>query len=250
MKIDALYLKKSAMDEPIARAFAFPNARVKVIGTAADRVEYQFWHFAASIESDEKWEDVITVIINDRTKAQLQLPDPLNNYDAHPVRLDQSSPDPAAAITLAAAVAGEKAAGFIHRLEERMERDEKRLKSYYNALLDDATDQARRTPLEPDKMEARAKAVKLELERKTDELRERYTLRTMLRPVAVVRLEAPALAITINAQRRDGQRHLNLFWNATSKTLEPLACGHCGAGIFTVHFDNEFMPLCSSCADN
>lgn len=249
MKIDTLYLKKSAMEEPVSRAYAFPNARVKVIGATADRVEYQFWHFAAALESDEKWEDVVSVTLNSRSHARLELPDPLNNYDAHPARLDQSIPDVGAAMAGAAAVAGEKARGFIRRLEERMDRDMKRLKSYYHALLDDASDRVRRAPAEPDKMEARARAVELELDRKIDELRERYTLRPSLRPVALVRLDAPALAVTINAQRRDGEKQINLYWNAMTKTLEPLACGQCEAGIFSIHFGDGFMPLCAACAN-
>ncbi len=247
LKIDTLYLKKSAMDEPVARAFAFPNARVKVMGVSSERVEYQFWHFAAAIESDEKWEDLVGVTINSRTRARLDLPDPLNNYDAHPARLDQATVDVAAATAQAATVAGEKALGFIRRLEDRMDRDMKRLKSYYHALLDDASDRNRRTMAEPDKTAARTEAVELELQRKTEELRERYTLRPALRPVALVRLDAPALAVTLHAQRREGEKQLNVYWNAMSKTLEPLACGQCGRGIFSIHFAEDFTPLCAAC---
>jgi hypothetical protein len=248
MKIDTLYLKKSAMDEPIARAFAFPNARVKVMGATADRVEYQFWHFAAAIESDEKWEDIISVTLNSRSKAKLDLPDPLTNLDAHRARLDEMIPDTAAATAVAAGIAGEKAGQFIRRLEERMDRDMKRLKSYYHALLDDANDRSRRSTMQADQTDSRKKAVELELDRKTDELRERYTLRPALQCVALVRLDAPALAVTLNAQRRDGEKKIKVYWNAMTKTLEPLACDQCGTAIFTVHFSDQLLPLCAACA--
>ena len=155
--------------------------------------------------------------------------------------------DVAAATAQAATVAGEKALGFIRRLEDRMDRDMKRLKSYYHALLDDASDRNRRTMAEPDKTAARTEAVELELQRKTEELRERYTLRPALRPVALVRLDAPALAVTLHAQRREGEKQLNVYWNAMSKTLEPLACGQCGRGIFSIHFAEDFTPLCAAC---
>ncbi len=248
LKIDTLYLKKSTMDEPVGRAFAFPNARVKVLGSSADRVEYQFWHFAAAIESDEKWEDVISVTLNSDSNARLDLPDPLTNLDAHPARLDEMVPDTAAATALAAAIAGEKAGQFIRRLEDRMDRDMKRLKSYYHALLDDTTDRSRRATAQPDQADARKKAVELELDRKTDELRERYTLRPRLQSVALVRLDAPALAVTLNVQRRDGEKKINVYWNAMTKTLEPLACAQCGTAIFTVHFSDQLLPLCAHCA--
>ncbi len=248
LKIDTLYLKKSAMDEPVSRTFAFPNARVKVIGATADRVEYHFWHFAAAIESDEKWEDLVSVTINSRSHARLNLPDPLNNCDAHPARLDELTPDMIYAMRQAAMVAEEKARAFILRLEARMDRDMKRLKSYYHALLDDAADHSRRMPVESDKIEARTKAVELELERKIDELRERYTLRPTLHSVALIRLDAPALAVNLNVQRRDGEKQIPVYWNAMTKTLEPLSCGQCSAAIFNVHFSNDFTPLCATCA--
>ena len=248
LKIDTLYLKKSAMEEPVARTFGFPNARVKVVGASADRVEYQFWNFAAAIESDEKWEDVLSVTINARSHARLDLPDPLNNYDAHPARFDNQGVDAAPAILQAAVAAGEKAAGFIRRLEDRMDRDMKRLRSYYLALIDDASDRLRRSVTDPDKADSRAQAVELELHRKTEELRERYTLRPTLRPVTLVRLDAPALAVTLTVQRRDGEKQVNIYWNAMTKTLEPLACGQCGAGIFSIYFAENFTPLCAACS--
>ena len=248
LKIDSLYLKKSAMDEPIARAFSFPNARVKVVGTTAERVEYQFWHFAAAIDSDEKWEDVISLTLNSRTHARVQLPDPLTNCDARPARLEDTTPELGCAVDAAAHVAGERAQAFIARLEERMARDMKRLKSYYHALLDDASDRSRRAAFDTDQLASRKKAVELELERKSDELRQRYTIRTTLRPIALVRLDVPALGVTLQVRRRDSENQLPVYWNAITKTLEPLSCSLCGAAIFSVHFGSSCQVLCAHCA--
>lgn len=248
LKIDALYLKKSAMDEPVSRAFSFPNARVKVVGAAAERVEYHFWHFAAAIDSDEKWEDIISMTLNSRSGARVQLPDPLTNSDARPAVLDEITPDVSRALAAAAYLAGERAHAFINRLEERMARDMKRLKSYYHALLDDASDRSRRASFDPQQLAARKKAVELELERKSDELRQRYTIRTILRPIALVRLDVPALGVMLHVRRRDSERQLPVYWNAITKTLEPLACGACGESIFSVHFDPSCQVLCGPCA--
>ena len=248
LKIDTLYLKKSAMDEPVARAFAFPNARVKVIGASADRVEYQFWHFAAAIESDEKWDDVVSIAMNASTGAMLDLPDPLTNYDAHPTHPDETAPDMTRVMAQAAAVAARRSQGFVQRLEERMDRDMKRLKSYYHALVDDAADHKIRGPADMEKLDARTRAVELELERKTDELRDRYTLRPTLRPVALVRLDAPALRVELNVQRRNAEKRIGVYWNTITKALEPLACSKCSADSFTVHFDDQINTLCAQCA--
>lgn len=249
LKIDSLYLKKSAMDEPVARAFAFPNARVKVVAALADRVEYQYWHFAALIESDERWEDVVAVVLNGRTQSPVDLPDPLTNYDAHPAPLDNAPCNIAAAARAAGHTITRKAAPFVRQLEARMDRDLKRLRDYYHALLTDASP-ARSRDANPDleDLKARKTAVNLELQRKTAELRQRYMLRPSLRLIALVRLEMPALAVTLNVQRRDGQQTIVVYWNALTKTLEPLACQTCGAAIYSIHFTADFSIHCATCA--
>lgn len=248
LKIDTLYLKKSAMDEPVARAFAFPNARVKVLGALADRVEYHYWHFAAMIESDERWEDVVTVVLNSRSRVPLDLPDPLNNSDACTAVLDDIVPDVASAGRAAGGIITKKSGPFVQRLEERMVRDLKRLKDYYHALLDDASPTRSRRVVDANEQESRKQAVKLELDRKIAELRERYMLRPSLRLVALVRLDMPALAVKLNVQRRDGEKQITVFWNALTKTLEPLACDHCGAATFSVHFAADITTRCAACA--
>ena len=248
LRIDALYLKKSALDEPVARAFAFPNARVRVTGALPQRVEYDFWHFAAALKSDEHFETLLEVALNARTGAVLNLPDPLHNIDAHAAHLETAAVDIRPAVRAAAVKLEARAVEFIRRLEARLARDQQRLRSYYAALLDDADDRLHRTEIEAGQRAARRRAVQLELARKTEELRERYTLRPTLRPVALVRLEAPALAVTLQAHRRDSEGMISIYWNALSKSLEPLACGRCGETLYCVHFDDNFMPQCARCA--
>ena len=88
----------------------------------------------------------------------------------------------------------------------------------------------------------------MELDRKIAELRERYMLRSSLRLVALVRLDMPALAVKRNVQRRDGEKQITVFWNALTKTFEPLACDHCGAATFCVHFATDIITRCAACA--
>jgi hypothetical protein len=45
-QIPEMYLKKSAMDEPVARAFTWLNAKVRVKSAKAERIEYHAWSFS------------------------------------------------------------------------------------------------------------------------------------------------------------------------------------------------------------
>ncbi len=250
LKIDALYLKKSSMDEPVARAFGFSNARARVSGALPERVEYQYWYFTAGIESDERWDDVFRVVINSRTGAVLDLPDPLTMAEVRVAELaavPPTIPIIPIAIGTAARKAQDRAETFVRRLEERMRRDAQRLREYYAALLAEDTGRARGSPVEPAVAQSRRKAVELELKRKTDELRERYTLRLALRPVALVRLEIPALAVKIEARHRGVQTDLTVYWNALAKTLEPLACARCSNATFAIHLAEDLSVRCPAC---
>ena len=249
-RIPELYLKKSPMDQPVARLFKFPDARVRVLSAAAARVEYHCWHFHASLGSEETWEELFHLTLNPHTGAAVDLPDPLAIMEA--VETPDADPlctaDPARALRLAALVAQSLAAGFIARMESRIDRDRSRLREYYNALLEESSASRARTPAEVADQAPKRRAVELELRRKLLELDQRYALRTHLVPAALVRLDMPALRVTCEVSKRHAAAELSLFWNPIRKELEPLACSSCGQNILTVCFNAALAPVCVTCA--
>ena len=78
-------------------------------------------------------------------------------------------------------------AEFVRRVEQRLERDRKRLQDYYRALSREADGSKRRAAAvpSPEEIAAKKRAVDLELRRKLAELNENYALRAELRPVVV-----------------------------------------------------------------
>ncbi len=107
----------------------------------------------------------------------------------------------------------------------------------------------RRVPEDdPAQREAKAKAVQLELRRKLAELEERYTCHIDLKPLALVRINCPALAVQCHVLRRSAARIHTIYWNALNKDLEPLCCCRCGASTFSVAFsDDQVAAFCASC---
>ena len=255
LRIPELYLKRAPMDEPVARAFTWQNAKVRVLGTEPQRIEYHAWYFLAALQSEDRWEELVRTTINSASGAEVDLPDPLS-YMGPPI--DQPLPPewtttPPDTYDTGAARAGEavqcRSAPFVARLESRLERDRKRLHDYYNALLREGTSRRRRAPEDPDKVNAKRRAVKLELRRKLAELAERYRLLATLTPQALVRLEMPALAVRCEVHRKQARRVHTLYWNPLAKALEPIACAACARPIFSVHFTNHDVdPICDACA--
>ncbi|NQU22654.1 MAG: hypothetical protein HQ567_15365, partial [Candidatus Nealsonbacteria bacterium] len=143
------------------------------------------------------------------------------------------------------------AAEFLDHMDGRLQRDRKRLREYYNALLREADHKRARgqTKPDPEKLEARKKAVKLELRRKLIELDERYATELTLEPIVLSRMEIPALAVDLSVQRKRAQRRHTVYWNPLLKQLEPICCSRCGCGTFSVAFTNEDVdPLCARCS--
>ncbi len=139
---------------------------------------------------------------------------------------------------------------FIQRIEQRLERDRKRVQDYYRALTREAAPKPRKGVEPPSAAEIQAKknAVGLEQRRKLGELTERYSLRAELRPLVLLRVAIPALALPIFVQRKQASRTHTLYWNPLLKKLEPLRCTACSSSTHVVHFTNDTVePQCSAC---
>jgi hypothetical protein len=122
------YLKKGSMDEAVAKAFTWQNARVKVKEANPTRVEYHFWNFLAQLHSEDRWEDVISVAMNTASRAEVQLPDP---EQIHGMESGGEIGSPLAtysqAVRCAANHIERRASAFVARLASRLGRDRKRV---------------------------------------------------------------------------------------------------------------------------
>ena len=248
--IPEMYLKKSAMDEPVARAFGWLNAKVRVIGAKAGRAEYHVWTFLAGLKSEDTWQDVMVIAINASTGAEVALPD-VDSIDGLQPSPQQGPPQPSTfglAVKRACVHVENRAAAFVGRLESRLERDRKRLRDYYHALLKEHKTARAHDAGGADDGGAGQQAVDLELRRKTLELDERYAIRAALTPLTLVRLDLPVLMVECEVFRKQSRRIHSVCWNPVLTALEPMGCSVCGAGIFSVAFsDDDVRPCCSSC---
>jgi hypothetical protein len=248
-----LYLKKGDLQSIVDRTFTWHNARVRMRGAEPEFVAYHAWWFFASLKSEDVWEGQLNITINSASGAAVDLPNLLNLWELEPCQEpDLVRPEETFDIALKSAQSRllDEAAGFIARMESRLERDRKRLRDYYGALSREAGSTKRRGTEPPSKEEINAgkRAVGLELERKLLELTERYQIEASLEPIVLACVGMNALAIEILVQRKRAERRLHLYWNPLTKQLESLACTHCGRGTYSVAFaDEDASPLCVEC---
>lgn len=248
------YLTRRDLTDKIAHTFAWQNARGKYDAAEPAVVEYHLWTLQGWLRSEDVWEGIFRVGINAESQAVVELPDVFGEPD---LRADGQSSEPAEPATHGTAIAEGKrrlttaSAEFVRRIEQRLERDRKRVQNYYRALSREAAGPRRRTQAAPSEEDIAAKkrAVGLELRRKLAELNEHYALRAGLRTVSVARVRLPILVVPAVIQRKQALRDYRLYWNALAKAFEPLSCSRCRRGTFSAVFTNDTVALlCPACA--
>ena len=251
-RVRDLYLKRKDLDEGISRTFTWLNAKVKLREGRETAVEYHTWWFHGSLSSEDRWETCFCVSLNAASGVEVEIPDPLRLWELQP------QPGPCAegpssyqrAADLARRRLLHLSAAFLDRMDGQLQRDRKRLDEYYRALLRESEKKKARGHAQPDpeKVEATKRAVNLELRRKLAELDERYAMEATLRPVILIRMKVPVLAVDLSVFRKQAHRKHTVYWNPLLKQFEPLRCSGCGETAFTMAFTNqEVEPLCQKC---
>lgn len=251
-RVRDLYLKRKNLDEGISRAFTWLNAKVTLREGREITGEYHTWWFHAALNSEDRWETCFHVSLNAASGVEVEIPDPLGLWELQPQaeRTVEAPPSYDRAADVARRRLLRQSAAFLDRMDARLQRDRKRLRDYYHAMLLESERKKTRGKAQPDpeKVESTRRAVSLELRRKLAELDERYAIAAKLRPVILVRTEVPALAVDLSVFRKRAQKKHTVYWNPLRKQFEPMACSRCGKSAFAVAFTNETVdPLCSQC---
>lgn len=253
--IEDCYLKKGELKEALDQFYGWRNVRAMYQLPQPRNVVYESWAVHAKLQSDDVWEAMLRVSVNSLSGAEIELPDLLELPTLNPAPSSESASDRVDTEPIVLRLAKKKMLAaskeFIQRTEQRLERDRKRLRDYYRSLLrQDAAKTSRGDVRESVEADAnRKRAVELELQRKLDELIERYTIRAELTPIAVVRCSVPALEIPVRIQRLKAIGTRNVYWNSLLRKFEPLICDQCGISTQCVSFTNETLETrCDECA--
>ncbi|HEV2973357.1 MAG TPA: hypothetical protein VGY55_25555 [Pirellulales bacterium] len=253
--ISERYLTSRDLTDRIVHTFGWQNARAKWREAEPATVEYHRWTLLGSLRSEDVWEAMFRFGVNTESQAIIELPDVFQEPD---ILGEDPARAPDEPTTFATAIAEGKrrlimtSAEFVRRIEQRLERDRKRLQDYYRALSREANGSKRRAAAapSPEEIAAKKRAVDLELRRKLAEMNESYALRAELRPVVLARVRLPALVVPVVIQRKQAVREYRLYWNSLLKKLEPLSCSRCRRATFSATFTNETVDLlCAACAE-
>lgn len=262
-RIEVPYLKKGGFDQQISQDFMFTNARVDVIGRAEARTTYMVVICKYVALSDERKEGLVEVGVHENSGAIIE--DFENLWQTHhpefytrknipphfPVHFEQAVSN---AMQEARVRAENHLVDFTDSMKRRLRRDAKNTREYYEALQKEMEASLSNPNLgETQKQERMAKIQDLpnEMERKIEDLKHKYTIKTTLRGCAVLRFLVDVAKVMVEIRYKKFRRTEHLIWNSVIGRFDPLVCERCCKTIRDIHFlpeKSEVKLVCLACS--
>ncbi len=252
--LNQVRLGKRGIAEMAPDAFTVVNARIQP-GKKSDitaKHHYLRFNFKITYESDEKEEEIRSVVMDVQGGYAVQEPDllqALESYEetsifrsklvAQPRWLKAETPFAAEVFRGLLERAQEAVQETIHdrvdrmtaRLQRFLELDIARIEGYYDALAQDL--QTRRQRAQGDEERVRSfdeklAALQAEREHKLHEAMTRYHLQVDIELINVLLLEVPKIFAPIVISNRTASITRYAVWNPLVHRLDPLTCDVCG----------------------
>lgn len=262
-RIEVPYLKKAGFEQQIDQDFVFTNARVHVSGRAEARTTYMQMICRYIALSDERKEGLVQVGVQEHSGAVIEDFENLwHTQKTEFYKPGQIPPHFPVHVERAVGNAMQGAQGraegdlidFSNSMKRRLRRDVKNTQEYYEALQKEMEAGLSHPNLsETQKQERLAKIQDLpnEMERKIEDLKQKYKIRATLRGCAVLRFLVDVAKIMVDIHHKKFRRQEPLIWNPVTGRLDPLVCERCHTTIRNIHFlpeKSEIKLVCASCS--
>lgn len=254
--INHVRLEKPGLFDVAAKTFSFANARLSAARNAVEQSalhHYLRFNFKATLLSDEKQEQIVSVVMDVQAGHAVRDPEHLARLVTFETEtaFDHLLParprwpgagealDPATwqALLLRAQVAAEVAlqerlATQQTRNQRFLELDLARLEDYYDALERDMRRRLERADAGEEQrrsaVESKIAALHAERSAKLADIHARYTLRVELELINTLLTIQPKLALPVEISNRRATITRRAVWDPLLRRLEPLVCDVCG----------------------
>lgn len=262
IKLKELSLKRTGLSVLVDNKFEFINVKKRGYSFRGEVLcSYLLVNFRATIISDERREELISVAIDEQTlRAFPNSNSLLSSFLHQPVEEPVSVLERYPLDEIMEKARKEAKAGLECDLEgweksylRRLRRDVERLWDYYQELKKQLRRRMGREYLtgeEKENLVSKIKATDQEFQRKVNDLKDKYSLRINFQPLNACRVYVPKVMTECEVQRKSRTRKLLFFWNPLlrdAEPLEPLLCEACGAETYGIFLCDDLHLLCSHC---
>ena len=252
-----IHPRKKNLIRLIEDNFDFPNSRK--LGSSIDRevlCSYLLVNFKVSIISDERKEEIVTAIVDERTlRIGREIINPIQKLRCK----EEESSESVKRYPIERVYERTRKAAIrsldqnLKEVEEtslrRLQRDTTRLWNYYEDLkeelkkrmMKDASSEKR------EELSSKMKAIEMEFERKREDLIDKYSLNVILEPMNACRICLPKIVTHYQVQRKTSKKELEFFWNPLTEEIEPLVCEACLEDAYAIYLCDKLHLTCPSC---
>ncbi|WP_435547974.1 hypothetical protein [Desulfobacterium sp. N47] len=254
------YIKSQGFDRLIADRFSFNGASGTVETVASAMIQYIVLSCRYTAQSDEQKEGMVSLCFNLETSAPVAgMEDFL--YSVEKRFEDKKNrkiiPEKDAINKLIRAVEKNAPVALAHEIKpfqtsmnRRFKRDVENLNEYYTGMKQEMENSLKRPGLSDQLISDRNEKIRLiplELEKKKDDLFNKYSIKTRLALCGAMILNSPAVKVIYNVAIGRKTRKLVIIYNPTIKSVDPLVCEGCGAGTYNIGFCDALHALCPQC---
>jgi len=252
-----IHPRKKNLTHLIEDNFDFPNSRK--LGSSIDSeviCSYLLVNFKVSIISDERKEEIVTAIVDERTlRIGREIINPIQKLRCK----EEESPETVKRYPTKRVYERAKKAAVrslnrsLKEVEEtslrRLQRDTTRLWNYYKDLKEELKKRMMKdlSGEKKEELSSKMKAIEMEFERKREDLIDKYGLKVILEPMNACRIYLPKIVAHYKVQRKTSKKELEFFWNPLTKEIEPLVCEACLEDTYAIYLCSKLHLTCPSC---
>jgi hypothetical protein len=238
-QIEVPYLKKAGFEQLFGQDLRFVDGLVRIASRAQARTSYLVLMCRFVALSDERREGLVEVVLHEGSGVlipelvgcwqdfQPQFFAPGKVPPHFPVHLDQTI---SSGLACASDCVRKDLADFLGSMQRRLQRDVRNTREYYAMLQAEMSASAKQPNLsEGQRQERLAKMDDLpgEMNRKIQDLEQKYRVRVSVFPCAGVRLLVDVVQLLVELKYRKFQRSLKMTWNPLTRRLDQLLCEEC-----------------------
>lgn len=226
------YLKQSGFEKLVAETLCPQNGLLRVGQATPAWTPYCHFNVAYTAEAEEKRLGLVSFWLNGLTGvAGVDVGDALLWASDRTSIPEDIELDAALVWPIAQQVAREEVereiAPWCHSLERKLNRDERRLRDYYQTIIEEIQRKCQKKKLEAEALSkemSRIEATELELKRKLADLEQRYTLNVTARVHSVLVAWLQTVHIECELVRKKQKRVAIAVYNPYTRIVEPWRC--------------------------
>jgi len=252
-----IHPRKKNLIRLIEDNFDFPNARK--LGSLVDSevvCSYLLVNFKVSIITDERKEEIVTAVVDERTlrigreiinlilELRYKEEEPSETVKRYPIEKVYERAKKAATRSLDRSLKEAEETSL-----RRLQRDITRLWNYYKDLKEELKKRMMKDPSteKREELSSKMKAIEMEFERKREDLVDKYSLKLTLEPMNTCRIYLPKIVTHYEIQRKTSKKKLEFFWSPLTEEIEPLVCQACLEDTYVIYLCDELHLTCPSC---